>query len=122
MGRLPAWFGKASQAITRRYSLVGHLVPCTARVSRPGVQLLCPALAFFPDLSFERYEYPLAHSFSSLGWGRDLSAFRSIGETGQAVCGLPSHGLSGGFYFAKSRNILAVDEVHPCFRFRHFFR
>jgi hypothetical protein len=37
MGRLHAWFGKVGQAITRRYLLAGYLVPCIARVSRPGV-------------------------------------------------------------------------------------
>ena len=112
MGRLPAWCGKVGPAITRRFSVGGYLVPGTARLSRLGVQSLCPALAFFTDLPFEQYEHPFAHIFSSLGWGGDLSAFRSIGEIGPAVCGLPSHGLPGDSYFAKSRNIFAVNEIH----------
>jgi hypothetical protein len=111
MGRLP-WFGKVGPTNHSALLGVGYLAPASARVNRPGLQSLCPALAFLTDLAFERYEHPFADSLSSLGWSRDLPPFRSIGEIGPAVCGLPSHGLPGGSYFAKSRNLFAVNEIH----------
>ena len=122
MDRLPLWCRKAGQGITPRYSPAGYSAPETARIGHPAAQTLCPAVAFFTDLPFDQYERPFARTFRSLGRGRDLSAIRSIGETGPAVCGLPSHDLPGDFYFAKSRNILAIGEVRWCFRFGHFIR
>src|ERR1700761_8011855 len=119
---MPALLGEVGRATACPYSVIGWCAVLTIIQRRTGGHSLFRTLKFITALPFEQYEHPLAHSFSTPGRGRGLSAVRSIGETGPRVGSLPPDGLPGSFYFAKSRNIRTLGEVFRRLEFSDSFR